>query len=349
MSLRTEVETGVEDELAGTEMSLLEHLDELRQRLIRSAIAVLILLAGCWFFHDEIFHFLESPVRRALAKAEAAGIRTVIEAQSYTLHEGDRFQYLLPEEVRIGDRIIPVGASVLARVEKREGKLVIVLADPLVFGNGLIPAGTRLPDPPSSNPGSSGDKLIVTTVQEAFSLYIRVSFYAAIFFAMPFLLYQLWAFVAPGLYRHERQYVLPFILMGSVFFVVGAAFGYYIAFPRAAEWLLELGSEFRPLLRASDYFDLILIIMVGLGAVFQIPTVTFFLARIGVVTPKTLLKPWRYAILAIFVLAAVISPTGDIPNMLVFALPMVVLYFFSIGIAWFFGKARTETSRKAVA
>ncbi|MEO0250240.1 MAG: twin-arginine translocase subunit TatC, partial [candidate division WOR-3 bacterium] len=193
------------------------------------------------------------------------------------------------------------------------------------------------------------EKLVFFSPQEAFLIYMHIALLCGWVVSLPVLLYQLWAFVAPGLYRHERQYVLPFILMGSVFFLLGAAFGYYVAFPRAAEWLLELGSEFRPLLRASDYFDLILIIMVGLGAVFQIPTITFFLARIGVVTPRTLLKPWRYAILGIFALAAVISPTGDIPNMLVFALPMVVLYFFSVGIAWFFGKARTERSPKAAA
>ena len=347
MSLRAddvEIKLAEEEELAGTEMSLLEHLEELRQRLIRSAVAVLVLLVVCWFAREEIFRFLEKPVRHALMRAEAAGVRTALEPRRVSLEEGERFQYSLPEEVRVGDRLIPAGTPVPARVERRDGALVVVLAVPWLTASGLVPEGTRLPDPTSHN--ESGEKLIVTTVQEAFSLYIRVSFYAALFLAMPFLLYQLWAFVSPGLYRHERKYVAPFILMGSIFFVLGGAFGYYIAFPRAAEWLLELGSGFRPLLKASEYFDLILIIMLGLGAVFQIPTITFFLARIGVVTPAMLWKPWRYALLGIFVLAAVISPTGDIPNLLVFALPMVVLYFLSIGIAWFFGRPRTDAEQK---
>jgi len=340
VSLKTEdLEPKVEDELAGTEMSLLEHLEELRQRLLRCVLALLLLLVGCWFFREPIFQFLEAPVRQALARAEAAGVRTALEPQPYELRPGDRFQYSLPEEVRIGRRVIPAGTPVLARLEKRGDDVMIVLAEPWMTDQGLIPTGTRLPDPQAAAANSTGEKLIVTTVQEAFSLYIRVSFYAALFLAMPFLLYQLWAFVSPGLYRHERRYVLPFLIMGSAFFVLGAAFGYYIAFPRVADWLLQLGSEFRPLLRASDYFDLILVIMLGLGAVFQIPTITLFLARIGVVTPQMLLRPWRYALLGIFVLAAIISPTGDIANLMVFALPMIVLYFFSIGIAWIVGRA----------
>jgi sec-independent protein translocase protein TatC len=343
-----EAEPTVEEELAGTEMSLLEHLEELRQRLIRSAIAILVLLVASWFFHEEIFHFIEKPVRQALARAEAAGVRKSLDAPSYALREGDRFQYSIPEEVRVGDRMIPMGTPVMARVEKRDDKLVVVLAEPWLVGKGLIPAGTVLPDPLSTSPGSSADKLIVTTVQEPFSLYVRVSFYTALCLAMPFLLLQLWGFVAPGLYQHERRYVLPFIAMGTFFFILGAGFGYYVAFPQAADWLLELGGDFKPLLNASEYFDLIIIIMLGLGAVFQIPSITFFLARIGLVTPRMLFKPWRYALLGIFLLAAVISPTGDIPNLMVFALPMVVLYFLSIGIAWFFGKSRAERSRKAV-
>ncbi len=343
MNLKTEdPEPKVEDELAGTEMSLLEHLEELRQRLVRCLLAVLFLLGGCWFFREPIFQFLETPVRQALARAEAAGVRTVLEPQRSELREGERFSYSLPEEVRIGWRVIPAGTPVPARLERRQGESVIVLAEPWMTDQGMIPAGTRLPPPRSANP--TGERLIVTTVQEAFSLYIRVSFYAALFLAMPFLLYQLWAFVSPGLYRHEKRYVLPFLFMGSAFFVLGAAFGYYIAFPRAADWLLQLGSEFRPLLRASEYFDLILVIMLGLGVVFQIPTITLFLARLGIVTPQMLLRPWRYALLGIFVLAAVISPTGDIPNLLVFALPMVLLYFLSIGIAWLVGRPSASSS-----
>ncbi|MCX7753532.1 MAG: twin-arginine translocase subunit TatC [Blastocatellia bacterium] len=343
MSLKTEdLEPKVEDELAGTEMSLLEHLEELRQRLLRCALAILILLIGCWFFREPIFQFLEVPVREALARAEAAGVRTALEPQPYEWRPGDRFQYSLPEEVRIGKRVISAGTPVPARVEKQGEGLAIVLAEPWMTDQGLIPAGTRLPNPRAANP--TGEKLIITTVQEAFSLYIRVSFYAALFLAMPFLLYQLWAFVSPGLYRHERRYVLPFLIMGSAFFVLGAAFGYYIAFPRVADWLLQLGSEFRPLLRASDYFDLILVIMLGLGAVFQIPTITLFLARMGVITPQTLLRPWRYALMGIFVLAAIISPTGDIANLMVFALPMIILYFFSIGIAWIVSRAPARRS-----
>jgi sec-independent protein translocase protein TatC len=238
----------------------------------------------------------------------------------------------------LGDVSIPAGVTIPGLVKKQGGKLVVVTAQKWVVGNAVIPAGTELPVQLEAN--NPRERLIIDTVTGAFSLYVRVAFYAALVFAMPFLLYQVWGFISPGLYRHEKRYALPFILMGTLFFVLGAAFGYYIAFPRAALWLLELGSGFRPLIKANEYFDLITIIMLGLGLVFQIPTITFFLARIGLVTPKKMVKPWRYIIVVIFIVAAVISPTGDIPNLLVFALPMMALYVLSIGIAWLFGKPR---------
>ncbi|MFY9572398.1 MAG: twin-arginine translocase subunit TatC, partial [Blastocatellia bacterium] len=186
------------------------------------------------------------------------------------------------------------------------------------------------------------NQLVVGTVQGAFNLYIKVAFYAAIFFAVPFLLVQVWGFVSPGLYPHEKTYAAPIIIMASVFFLLGTAFAYYIAFPRAANFLLGVaaGGNLRPLVTADEYFDLIIVIMLGLGVVFEIPTVTFFTARLGLVSPKLLMSVWRYALIAIFILAAVLSPTTDIPNLLVFAAPMMILYLLSVGIAWVFHRRR---------
>src|SRR6185295_18923077 len=187
------------------------------------------------------------------------------------------------------------------------------------------------------------DKLIVTSAIEPFSLYVKVSLYAAICLSIPFLLWQIWAFVAPGLYPHERAYVTPFIALSSISFVLGAAFAYKVIFPPAAKYLLGLGQDFRLLLKADDYFDFIILLMLGMGLVSQMPAITYVLARIGMVTAGWMLRVWRPAVIVILVAAAVLSPTNDIPNMLLFALPMFVLYAVSIVVAWISGRPRKAT------
>jgi sec-independent protein translocase protein TatC len=158
---------------------------------------------------------------------------------------------------------------------------------------------------------------------------------------VPFLLWQVWAFVAPGLYPHERGYAVPFVFMSSLSFVAGAAFAYYVLFPPAVSYLLGLGQEFRLFLNASDYFDFIILVMLAMGVVFQMPAVTFILARIGIVSAGFLISHWRISTIVILIAAAVLSPTSDLPNMMLFAAPMAVLYLISILIAWIFGRQRT--------
>jgi sec-independent protein translocase protein TatC len=187
------------------------------------------------------------------------------------------------------------------------------------------------------------DKLIVTTALEPFSLYIKVSLYAALCLSVPFLLWQIWAFVSPGLYPHERGYVTPFVALSSISFVLGAMFAYYVIFPPAAKYLLGLGQDFRLLLKADDYFDFIIIVMLGMGVVFQMPAVSYVLSRIGLLTAGFLVRSWKTAAIIIFIAAAVLSPTSDIPNMLLFAAPMLVLYVVSIFVAWIFNRPRTAT------
>ena len=345
VSLKADIEEEAPDELVKGEMSLLEHLEELRHRLIRCAIAIGVFFILGFYFANHLFTFVQKPVVEALAKAQRMNLATVIQPTNVeSLQEGESVLYTFRADSSLGNVPIPQGTTISGLVKKQNGKLMVVTTQKLVVGDAVIPPETPLPVQIWAN--SPSEQLIIDTVPGAFYLYVRVAFYAAIFFAMPFLLYQVWAFISPGLYRHERHYVVPFITMGTVFFLLGAAFGYYIAFPRAALWLLELGSGFRPLIKANEYFDLITIIMLGLGAVFQIPTITFFLARLGLITPVKMIRPWRYVIVVIAVLAAVISPTGDIPNMLVFALPMLVLYVLSIGIAWLFGKPRAEKDER---
>jgi sec-independent protein translocase protein TatC len=211
----------------------------------------------------------------------------------------------------------------------------------------VIPKGVRLPTELGSGGAEAfsgiNDKLIVTTALEPFSLYVKVSLYAAVCVSVPFLLWQIWAFVSPGLYPHERAYVTPFITLSSISFVLGAAFAYYVIFPPAAKYLLGLGTDFRLLLKADDYFDFIIIVMLGMGVVFQMPAITYVLARIGLITARLMVRVWKTALIVILIAAAVLSPTNDIPNMLLFAAPMLVLYVVSIFVAWIFNKPRTAT------
>ncbi len=331
-------------------MSFLEHLDELRSRLIRSMLFVFIAAAVCWVFSDRIYAFLAVPVERALAEAQRhqlpisglTGSETIQPLSS--VRENDFGRFIFSQETKLGTTVIPVGASVMARVSKDyQGSLGLFTEEPLIAGNTVIPKGVKLPvDLAATTQAYQGvtDKLIVTSAIEPFSLYVKVSLYAAICLSIPFLLWQIWAFVSPGLYPHERAYVTPFIALSSISFVLGAAFAYKIIFPPAARYLLGLGHDFRLLLKANDYFDFIIIVMLGMGIVFQMPAVTYVLARIGLVTARFLVRIWKTALIVILISAAVLSPTNDIPNMLLFAAPMVVLYLVSIFVAWIFSRPR---------
>ena len=346
------ITTEKEAELGG-QMSFLEHLDELRSRLIRSIVFVFVATTFCWFVSDRIYNFLAIPVEQALSEAQQrrtpiAGLTGQEAIQPIgNAKEGDTGRYVFSEETRLGNSLIPLGASVAARVAKdAQGQLRLFTDEPLYAGSAVVPKGVRLPvDFAAVQTPYAGvnDKLIVTSALEPFSLYIKVSLYAAICISVPFLLWQIWAFVSPGLYPHERGYVTPFIALSSVSFVLGAAFAYKIIFPPAARYLLGLGQDFRLLLKANDYFDFIIIVMLGMGVVFQMPAVTYVLARIGLITAGFLVRIWKTALIVILISAAILSPTSDIPNMLLFAAPMMVLYIVSIFVAWIFTRPRRAT------
>lgn len=335
----------------GAQMSFLDHLDELRRRLVRSFVFVFVAVVACWFVSDYIYNFLSIPVRRALADAAQrpvalqglTGQEAILPLSA--LKEGEGGRYVFAEATKLGTSVIPMGASVQARVARDpSGRLGVFTDEALLAGATIIPKGVRLPVDISAAPASSPgveDKLVVRTAIEPFSLYLQVSLYAAICLSVPFLLWQVWAFVAPGLYPHERGYAVPFIGLATISFVVGAAFAYYVLFPPAVSYLLGLGTEFRLYLNATDYFDFIILIMLAMGAVFQMPAVTYVLARIGLVSAGFLLRHWRIALVTILVAAAVLSPTSDVLNMMLFAAPMMVLYIISVFIAWMFGRPRT--------
>lgn len=344
-----------EQQSAG-QMSFLEHLDELRRRLVNSVIIIVVAFAACWFVSDTIYNFLSIPIRRALSEAARSelpvggktGQERILNLDQ--LKETDTGRYVFDKATKLGPAVISPGTSVMAEVVRdSEGNLGLFTTETLITNNAVVPKGVRLPIPfdgvAQSQP-SADERMIVTTAQEQFTMYVTVSLYSGIALAVPLLLWQIWMFISPALYRHERSYVTPFIGLSSVSFVLGAAFAYYILFPPAARYLLNLGGgEFQLLLRASDYLDLITIIMLAMGLIFQMPAITYVLSRIGIVSAGFLARSWKISLVIILIVAAVVSPTGDIPNMLLFAAPMMVLYVVSIFIAWLFGKKRqTEAS-----
>jgi len=345
-----EADESTEPELRGGQMSFLEHLDELRKRLVNSVIIIVIAFSFCWFVSDKIFDFLSVPIRRALSEAERrelpikglTGDEKILSLTS--LKQGDRQRYVFDRATKFGTSVIAPGTSVDSVVgQDSEGVPGLFTNESIVTTNGVIPSGVRLPvdlNVGAQSEPTADERLIVTTAQETFTLLVTVSLYAAIALSIPLLLWQLWAFISPALYKHERAYVTPFIALSTISFVLGAAFAYYILFPPALGYLLGLGEDFRLLLRASDYFDFITIIMLAMGLIFQMPAVSYVLARIGLISASMLIKSWKLAVVVILIVAAIVSPTGDIPNMMLFATPMMGLYVVSIFIAWFFGRKR---------
>jgi sec-independent protein translocase protein TatC len=180
-----------------------------------------------------------------------------------------------------------------------------------------------------------GTKLIYTAPGEAFSLYINIALIAGTVLATPYVMYQLWKLIAPALYANQKKFVVPFILMTTTGIVAGGLFNHYIVFPYMIEFFGTFSNanlQFMP--KVETAFDLYTKMLLGMAVVFQMPTLVFFLAKMGLVTARWLWNNIKYAILIIFILAAVLTPSGDPWNQTVFAAPMVVLYLLSIGIAW---------------
>jgi len=237
------------------EMSLIDHLTELRRRLFYSVGAALVGTIVAWFFAEQVFDFLSLPVTQ------------VLELHAQT-----------PDDAR----------------------------------------------------------LAVLSLTEAFIVYLKVAATAGLFFASPVLITQMWLFIAPGLYQRERLYAVPVIGASVAFFIGGAAFGYYVLFPVMANFFITMGvsGDFRPLLSANALFGFLLRTLLGCAVVFEWPVVVFFLARMGILTAGMMLRGFRYAILGIFIVAAVVTPTPDMATQTILAAPMLGLYAFGILVAW---------------
>ncbi|NNE99636.1 MAG: twin-arginine translocase subunit TatC [Pyrinomonadaceae bacterium] len=343
----------LEDRLGG-QMSFLAHLDEFRKRLVRCILVVGVAFVFCWFVKDYIYGFLEVPVLRALTEAKSRAVPfegltgKELEKDFSQLKAGNQGRYVFDRTTILGTSSIPPGTSVSSVVAKdSQGNLGLFTDENIYLANSIVPKGVKLPvnlSELSANESNSGEKLIFTTPMEPFQLYLLVSLYAAIALSVPFILYQVWGFISPALYPHEKKYVTPFVLLSSVSFLLGAAFAYYILFPPAVGYLLALGSDFTPFLKATDYFDFITLIMLAMGVIFQMPAVAYVLSRIGLINAGLLIRSWKIALIVILIVAAFVSPTGDVLNLMLFATPMMALYLVSIFVAWFFGKKRTPES-----
>lgn len=351
--MNTETEIYRSEETLGKQMSFLDHLDEVRRRLINSILIVAIAFGGCWFLSKGIYNFLAAPVYKALGEAQRrevpvkglTGNEKILPLSS--LKSSDTGRYVFDRATTLGGTVVSAGTSVDSLVTTdNEGNVGLFTNEPIYSSDSVIPKGVRLPvdfNTRQETGIAEDERMTITTAMESFTLYMTVSLYAAIAVSMPFLLWQIWGFISPALYKHERSYVTPFIALSSISFLIGAAFAYYVLVPPALTYLLGLADDFRLMLRATDYFDFITIFILAMGIIFQMPAITYVLARIGIVNARLLVKFWKVAIIVILIVAAVASPTPDVINMMLFAMPMIFLYLVSILVAWFFGKKRQKT------
>lgn len=244
-------ETAAEPENDLPKMTFLDHLEELRKRLLISFIAVGVGFFVCWAFAEKIFMKIQEPLT----------------------------QFLPP-----------------------------------------------------------GDKLAYTRLTAPFFLYMKVAFFAGLFVAAPIVLLQLWLFIAPGLYKKERRLAAPFIIFGSLFFILGGYFGYRYLLPATCSFFVETGKQFKQMVTVDDYFSFASVIILACGLVFETPILIFFLARLGIVTPAFLMQKFKYAVVLAFVIAAVVTPTPDMVTQAALAVPMILLYLIGVGVAYLFAK-----------
>ena len=206
-------------------MSFLEHLDELRRRLIRSAMFMVVAFMACWFVSDKIYHFLEMPVRAAIMEAKkmvAVPLADVNRIALSDLPDGQKLKFTFPTDAKIEETLVPYGSTVDVQVKRAtpNDPPQLVTSDYwFVNSQCIVKPGFIIPEnltSPSALELNRDNELVVLKATGAFNLYIEVSFYAALFLSVPFLLWQAWGFISPGLYEHEKRYAVPFVVMASV-------------------------------------------------------------------------------------------------------------------------------------
>jgi sec-independent protein translocase protein TatC len=212
------------------------------------------------------------------------------------------------------------------------GVLIVAAFIDNIFGFIMRPMQAMLP---------AGQTLIYTDPSEAFLLQIKIALIAGLIVASPMVFTQVWLFIAPGLYQHEKRLAIPFVVMSTVLFVSGAAFSHYAVFPLVWRFFVGFSTDYLTFMpRVEPAFSMYLRLMLALGITFQLPTIVLFLARMGMITPRFMIRNFKFAVLLIVIAAAVLSPDGGGVGMVVMGAPVVVLYILSIGLAWAFGKKR---------
>ncbi len=244
------VEPQLEEERQLGSMGLLQHLEELRKRVIQSMLAVAVGFGVAWYFAQYLNDLLQRPIGKALAN------------HGYSTH------------------------------------------------------------------------LVFTNPTEPFNINLKIGLIAGIFFACPVILYQVWSFISPGLYRREKRFVLPFMFLSVGLFLSGGLFGYKIVYPVALDFLIGYAKGLQPMITISEYLDLSLTIILGLALIFELPIVLGFAGLMGVVDAKFLFRHIRGAVFIFFIVAAILTPTTDPLNMTIYAAPLIGLYIMSIGIVW---------------
>ena len=241
------------------------------------------------------------------------------------------------------DRTMPLLGH-LEELRSRLIKVLVALALAFIpayaFADFLFAFLTR----PLQHLAPSPPALIGTGLAEAFFTKLKVSLIAALFLASPAVFYQIWQFVAPGLYEHERRYVVPFVAFASFFFVLGAGFCHVVVLPVAYAFFIEQYQSIsvEATLKISEYLTFTARMLLAFGVTFELPVLAFFFARIGLINHKMLLGALRYAVVVIFVVAAVLTPGPDVASQLFLAAPLLLLYGLSIGVAYVFGRERSD-------
>jgi sec-independent protein translocase protein TatC len=200
---------------------------------------------------------------------------------------------------------------------------------------------------PIRNALPPGQGLAYTRLTEPFMMYFRVALLAGILISSPVVLWQLWLFISPALYRREKRWVWPFVGFGAIFFLSGCAFSYYVAFPLVVGFLVEVGKPFQAVITINEYLSMATKLILALGLCFEMPILVFFLARLGIVSERWLLAKFKYAVLIIFIVSAVITPSADIATQCVFAVPMILLYLLGIFAAWLFRRREAPEAAPA--
>jgi sec-independent protein translocase protein TatC len=317
-------------------LSLVEHLDELRSRLIFSIAIFMVAFSFCYWQNGWLLQTVNRPLQATQNLDDKKRTGDPLEqAARYQLRSGEA-QRATVQALQAVDRLLAAvgqGASAAERAQLRSAREALQAA-----AKATATAAAAVPTNTSRQPITLG-------VTEPFLTTFTVAAYAALLLSMPFLLYQAYAFVLPAFSDEERRVALPLMLMVPILFVAGVAFGYFVALPRAINFLQNFNDDsFDILIRAADYYRFSVLLLGVIGLLFQIPVGVLAVTRLGIISAQQLAKNRGYVILGLAVVAAVATPTPDPVTMVVAMAPLVVLFELSVQLAKIFERRRDARS-----